>query len=125
MPSSAVRTVYLVYPQTGAVCGYLRKLAPGAKNGWRQFRPGGAVGHPSQGAVLAVTACVEAETDLVDSTEAVLVVWSLLDRSGEGFASFARMWAPMMGLCPSPAGREPLSFFERFLALVYFTYEGK
>ncbi|GBP50669.1 hypothetical protein EVAR_34177_1 [Eumeta japonica] len=31
------------------------------------------------------------------------------------------MWAPMMGLCPSPAGREPLSLFERFSALVYFT----
>ncbi|GBP35569.1 hypothetical protein EVAR_17431_1 [Eumeta japonica] len=29
----------VVYPQTGAVCGYLRKLAPLRKNGWRQFRP--------------------------------------------------------------------------------------
>ncbi|GBP62746.1 hypothetical protein EVAR_51697_1 [Eumeta japonica] len=28
----------VVYPQTGAVCGYL-KLAPLRKNGWRQFRP--------------------------------------------------------------------------------------
>ncbi|GBP50668.1 hypothetical protein EVAR_34176_1 [Eumeta japonica] len=29
----------VVYPQTGAVCGYLRKLAPLRKKWWRQFRP--------------------------------------------------------------------------------------
>ncbi|GBP08455.1 hypothetical protein EVAR_77151_1 [Eumeta japonica] len=52
---------------------------------------GGAVGlAPVLGAVLAVTACVEAETGFrVDSTGGTRSL-SLLDRSGEGFASFAR-----------------------------------
>ncbi|GBP86633.1 hypothetical protein EVAR_85766_1 [Eumeta japonica] len=51
---------------------------------------------------------------------------SLLDRSGEGFASFARDVAPMMGLCPSPAGREPPSLLSAFLsARLFYLYEGK
>ncbi|GBO98769.1 hypothetical protein EVAR_101279_1 [Eumeta japonica] len=62
----------VVYPQTGAVCGYLEEVSAfGGSLGL-----GGAVGlAPVLGAVLAVTACVEAETGFrVDSTEAVLVV---------------------------------------------------
>ncbi|GBP89748.1 hypothetical protein EVAR_63421_1 [Eumeta japonica] len=65
----------LVYPQTGAVCGYLEELAPLRKNAWRQFRPrrcGGLGTRPRSG--LAVTACVEAETGFGLTPEAVLVV---------------------------------------------------
>ncbi|GBP37978.1 hypothetical protein EVAR_84965_1 [Eumeta japonica] len=63
--------------ETGAVCGYWRKLAPLRKKmGGGSLGLGGAVGlAPVLEAVLAVTACVEAETGFrVDSTGAVLVV---------------------------------------------------
>ncbi|GBO98867.1 hypothetical protein EVAR_85050_1 [Eumeta japonica] len=103
MPSLAVRTATVVYPQTGAVCGPRRKLAP-----------------------LAVTACVEAETGCQVDSRGDTRSLSLLDRGGEGFASFARDVGADNGSMSISGWSRATFAFERFLALVYFTlYEGK
>ncbi|GBP13465.1 hypothetical protein EVAR_74675_1 [Eumeta japonica] len=87
------RTSHNGEPSLGKVCAPSAQGSPGRRGrfGFRLpgSRLGGAVGlAPVPGAVLAVTACVEAETGFRLTQPGGTRSLSLLDR--EGFASFAR-----------------------------------